>query len=43
MVDDVLSYLANKPGGLTRLKEAVKEARSKLARHADQEARRMAA
>jgi hypothetical protein len=34
MIDDVLSYLANKRGGLTVLNDAVKEARSNWARHA---------
>jgi hypothetical protein len=35
MIDGVLSYLANnKPGGLARLNDAVKEARSNWARHA---------
>jgi exonuclease VII large subunit len=34
IVEDVLSYLVNKKGGLTQLNDAVKEARSKLARHA---------
>jgi hypothetical protein len=33
-IDDVLSYLANKKGGLAALNEAVKEARSNWARHA---------
>lgn len=34
MIDDVLSHLANKKGGLTVLNDAVKEARSNWARHA---------
>jgi hypothetical protein len=34
MIDEVLNYLANKKGGLTRLNLAVKEARSKRARRA---------
>jgi hypothetical protein len=34
LIDEVLGYLANKTGGLTRLNEAVKEARSNWARHA---------
>jgi hypothetical protein len=33
MIDDVLNYLANKKGGLTVLNNAVKEARSNMARH----------
>jgi hypothetical protein len=33
MIDDVLSYLANKKGGLTVLNNAVKDARSNMARH----------
>jgi hypothetical protein len=33
-IDEVLRYLANKRGGLNRLNEAVKEARSNCARHA---------
>jgi len=34
MIDGVLSYLVNSKGGLARLNEAVKEARSNWARHA---------
>jgi hypothetical protein len=33
MIGDVLSYLANRKGGLTQLRAAVKEARSNMARH----------
>jgi hypothetical protein len=33
MIDDVLNYLANKKGGLTVLNNAVKDARSNMARH----------
>jgi hypothetical protein len=34
MIDEVLNYLANKKGGLTRLNLAAKEARSNWARRA---------
>ena len=34
MIDDVLSYLANRKGGLTILNDAAKRARSNLARRA---------
>jgi hypothetical protein len=33
MIDEVLTYLANKKGGLTVLNNAVKDARSNMARH----------
>jgi hypothetical protein len=34
LIDEVLNYLANRKGGLTRLNQAVKDARSNCARHA---------